>query len=398
MPIWPPVPIGPGCGAPLVMYGCPWGTETDTSGTPSVKTQDNNPLNYLFIFLFKADVEPERHSLYYVYIALSQQIPAPGIFEFTAMGLLDDRKIDYYNSMDKVKIPQQDWMREKIPADYWERGTQKRKSKEEWFKVNINTVMERMRHNTSDIHSLMWRHGCEAVRTADGSLQFVKGVDEYSYDGIDFLSFDDDSLQWVAPVPEAFLTKHNWEGVPFLHLHTKSYLEKECVEWLDKFRTYGDSELTENQKHYPPQIHLFARNGRPHGRYLLTCLATGFYPKDIKISILKNDWPEKDGHPSDVLPNGDGTHQIRVTIIAEKDEINMYRCKIEHRTLDKPIIVGEVLIEEPSMIIGIVGGVLLLITGVVVIIGRNRGWFTMDQDTEEDVESVDQDQDKPVSS
>ncbi|XP_063069074.1 class I histocompatibility antigen, F10 alpha chain-like [Engraulis encrasicolus] len=290
-----------------------------------------------FLLACLADVGPERHSLYYVYTALSQAVNAPGIFEFTAMGLLDDRKIDYYNSKQKVKIPQQDWMKAKLPADYWEKGTQSRKSKEQWFKVNVNILMERMRQNTSDIHSLMWRHGCEADKMADGSLQFVKGVDEYSYDGSDFLSFDDDTMQWVAPVNAAQQTKQKWDDVPILNQYTKGYLEKECVEWLDKFQKYGENDLVESQKYRRPNVYLFAKNGRPHGRYLLTCLATGFYPKDIKISILKNDWPEKEGHQDDVLPNGDGTHQIRVTFLAEKVEINMYRCKVEHRTLDGPI-------------------------------------------------------------
>ncbi|XP_063041177.1 uncharacterized protein LOC134436081 [Engraulis encrasicolus] len=339
---------------------------------------------FLLACLADIQVEPGRHSLYYVYTALSQPVSAPGIYEFTAMGLLDDRKIDYYNSEKKVKVPEQDWMKAKLPADYWEKGTASRKSKEQWFKVNVNILMERMRHNTSDVHSLMWRHGCEAVKTQDGSLKFVKGVDEYSYDGSDFLSFDDNSMQWVAPVNAALQTKRKWDDVPILNQYTKGYLEKECVEWLDKFRSYGDRELTESQKQHPPKVHLFARNGRPHGRDLLTCLATGFYPKDIKISILKNDWPEKDGHPSDVLPNGDGTHQIRVTIIAEKEEIHMHRCKVEHRTLDKPIIVeweteGK-LLEDPcpgsdsGPPIGAIVGALavLLIAAGLVILAKMR--------------------------
>jgi hypothetical protein len=49
----------------------------------------------------------------------------------------------------KKKIPKQDWMREKLPADYWDKGTQSRKSKEQWFKVNVNILMDRMRHNNT---------------------------------------------------------------------------------------------------------------------------------------------------------------------------------------------------------------------------------------------------------
>ena len=112
------------------------------------------PLFQTFTFFLAVDLKveslEERHSLHYVYTALSKKpVSAPGIFEFTAMGLLDDKKIDYYNSRDKVKIPQQDWMREKLDANYWNQGTQSRKSKEQWFKVNVNILMERMRHNNS---------------------------------------------------------------------------------------------------------------------------------------------------------------------------------------------------------------------------------------------------------
>ncbi|XP_063074164.1 class I histocompatibility antigen, F10 alpha chain-like [Engraulis encrasicolus] len=282
----------------------------------------------------------ERNSLYYVYTALSKPVSAPGIFEFTAMGLLDGVKIDYYNSVDKVKVPQQDWMKAKLPADYWEKGTQSRVSKEQWFKVNINILMERMGHNTSDLHTLMWIHGCEAVGEPGASLQFVKGVDEYAYDGLDFLSFDDDSMQWVAPVNAALLTKRKWDDVPILNQYTKGYLEKECVEWMDKFLTYGDQEFQKRLTDHPPIPHLLIKHSRPSSdRYKLTCMATSFYPKDIKISILKDDWPECDGHLNDVLPNGDGTYQVRVSVTASKSQADAYQCKVAHGSLSNPIVV-----------------------------------------------------------
>ncbi|KAL2084525.1 hypothetical protein ACEWY4_020043 [Coilia grayii] len=289
----------------------------------------------------------ERHSLYYVYMALSKAVSAPGIFEFTAMGLLDDRKIDYYNSVDKVKIPQQDWMKDKLPQDYWEKGTQSRKSKEQWFKVNVNILMERMRQNTSDLHTLMWRHGCEANRMADGSFQFVKGVDEYSYDGMDFLSFDDNSMQWVAPVSAALQTKRKWDGVPILNQYTKGYLEKECVEWLDKFIKYGEQQLVQQLTVHPPKLHLFVKTGVFPDTYKLTCMATGFYPKDMKISILKDGWSVEEGHMKDVLPNGDGTHQISLSMDVKSD-INHYGCKVTHSSLQNPIVAMWTEVGTPS--------------------------------------------------
>ena len=63
------------------------------------------------------------------------------------MGMLDDRIIDYYDSVDQRKIPKVDWMKEHLSADYWEEGTQSLQSKQQWFKVNIEILMDRMRQN-----------------------------------------------------------------------------------------------------------------------------------------------------------------------------------------------------------------------------------------------------------
>lgn len=71
----------------------------------------------------------------------------------------------------------------------------------------------------------------------------MKGTDQYSYDGDDFLAFDDVTMQWVAPVDQALPTKRKWDGVQILNQYTKGYLEKECVDWLSKFMAYGDKEF-----------------------------------------------------------------------------------------------------------------------------------------------------------
>ncbi|KAG5264608.1 hypothetical protein AALO_G00256070 [Alosa alosa] len=323
---------------------------------------------------------PDRHSLYYVYTALSKPVSAPGIFEFTGMGVLDNRKIDYYNSVDKMKIPQQNWMKEKLPADYWEKGTQSRRSKEQWFKVNVNILMERMRQNNSDVHVLNWRHGCVVDKFPDGRVQFIKGADEYSYDGRDFLSFDDASMQWIAPVNEAVQTKQKWDGVPILNQYTKGYLEKECVDWLDKFITYADAALIGSS---PPHIYLFARTSKEFADMLtMTCLATGFLPKDIEMFIEKRSVKVKSIFPEEVYPNGDGTHQARLVVHVPKSEANDYQCSVNHRTLQAPVVstweTGGHLTDETSSIGVIMGGaaggvVVLIVVIVAVVMMKKKG-------------------------
>ncbi|XP_048012955.1 uncharacterized protein LOC125246135 isoform X2 [Megalobrama amblycephala] len=282
-------------------------------------------------------VQAERHSLYYIYTALSKPVDQPGIYEFSAMGLLDDTQIDYYNSKENRKIPKQSWMKEKMQEDYWERGTQSRKSKEQWFNVNINILMNRVNHSESDLHVLQWRHGCEVEQQGD-EVKFSKGIDEYGYDGEDFLSFDINKSQWVAPVVAAIPTKRKWDNVPILNQYTKGYLEKECVDWLNKFRGYGDEKLRNS---YPPNVYVIEKkNTNDETKLKLTCLTTGFYPKDVMMSIRKyrTSLPEDEIESTGIRPNHDGSFQMRKSVEIKKEEKDEYDCFVSHKSIKEPVI------------------------------------------------------------
>ncbi|XP_059415066.1 uncharacterized protein LOC132149684 isoform X1 [Carassius carassius] len=295
-------------------------------------------------------IQTEKHSLYYIYTALSKPVDLPGIYQFSAMGLLDDRQIDSYNSEEQRKIPTQQWMKEKMQEDYWEKGTQSRKSKEQWFNVNVEILMKRMRHNESDRHVLQWRHGCEIEKQGD-EVKFSKGISEYGFDGENFLSFDEEASQWVAPVDEALPTKRKWDNVPILNQYTKGYLEKECVDWLNKFRDYADEE---QRKASPPDVRVFARKSSDESKLKLTCLATGFYSKDVTMTVRKNHTSvcEEEVESTGIRPNHDGTFQLRKSVEINEDEKDEYDCFVSHRTFKSIIMklgqVTEPLIAEAS--------------------------------------------------
>ncbi|XP_055732302.1 major histocompatibility complex class I-related gene protein-like isoform X2 [Salvelinus fontinalis] len=325
--------------------------------------------------------QSDIYSLNYIYTALSKPLELPGIHEFTAMGLMNNRQIDYYDSVSKKKIPKQEWMREKLPADYWEKGTQSRKSKEQWFKVNVNILMDRMRHNNTDLHILQWKHGCEIDQQSDGTLKFIKGTDQYSYDGDDFLAFDDVTMQWVAPVDQALPTKRKWDGVQILNQYTKGYLEKECVDWLSKFMEYGHNKFSRADS--PPKVYVFAKKAKTAGHVRLTCMATGFYPKDVLIHIKKNGvtLTKHDGVQSTgVLPNDDDTYQIRMSVQIPEADKETYECSVSHRSLKEPIVgkwdgeccdcssFGAVVIGTVIAII-----VVLILVSVVLFVLHRRG-------------------------
>lgn len=72
-------------------------------------------------------------------------------------------------------------------------------------------------------------------------------------------------------------------------------------------------------------------------RILLSCMATGFFPRYINISFQKNGVTVLDAegtfHSSGSRPNGDGTFQLRRTLeIVECSESHdvLYECVVEH--------------------------------------------------------------------
>ncbi|XP_044190660.1 major histocompatibility complex class I-related gene protein-like isoform X9 [Thunnus albacares] len=312
-------------------------------------------------------VNSEKHSLTYIYTAFSKPVGLPGIHEFTAMGLMDDRMIDYYDSDLKKKVPKEPWMKERLPADYWEKGTQSRLSKQQWFKDSIDILKKRMNQTDDDVHILQWMVGCEGEKRPDGSVTFSRGVDMYNYDGQDFLSFDDANAVWVASTDIAVLTKRKWDDDQVLKEYTKGYLENECIDWLNKFMTYGEKQLQEGS---PPDVYVFATNTKTETIVMLTCLATGFYPKDIKLEIKRDGrvLTKEDGlETSGVRPNEDDTYQRRDSVEILRSDVASYRCEVTHRASNvyvKKIWDGKLPDPPGGNSVGIIAGA---VVGVLVV-------------------------------
>ncbi|KAL0155800.1 hypothetical protein M9458_050063, partial [Cirrhinus mrigala] len=59
------------------------------------------------------------------------------------------------------------------------------------------------------------------------------------------------------------------------------------------------------------------------------CLATGFYPSHINLTLYRDGQPVADHEITggDLLPNGDGTYQMR-------KKKHKYTCSASHLSLD----------------------------------------------------------------
>uniref|UniRef100_A0A3Q1GGA5 Major histocompatibility complex class I ZAA n=1 Tax=Acanthochromis polyacanthus TaxID=80966 RepID=A0A3Q1GGA5_9TELE len=291
--------------------------------------------------IYRPALSKEKHSLTYIYTAISKPMGYPGIHEFTAMGLLDD-KIDYHDSENQVKVPKQSWMKERLQQDYWKKGT----------------------------------HGCTALLgnvQDDGSIKFNRGMDMYNYDGRDFLLFDDGNGVWVASVEPVVTTKRKWDGVLVLKEYTKGYLENECIKWLTEFLDYGQKHLKEVSK---PEVFLYTTKSKVKSNVVLNCLPTSFYPKDIIVQIKQNDHvlSKLDGlETSDVRPNEDDTFQRRDHVKILKSDVSTYSCQIIHKTSEIDIEKVWAGGSNTAIIIGAVIAALVLVGVLVLVVSKITG-------------------------
>lgn len=80
-------------------------------------------------------------------------------------------------------------------------------------------------------------HGCD-VDIHQNKTTFLHGIDMYSYNGANFLAFNEHQQIWDARDDAARKTKDKWDQVQILREYTMAYLKNECVNWLTKFLSY----------------------------------------------------------------------------------------------------------------------------------------------------------------
>ncbi|XP_025032812.1 major histocompatibility complex class I-related gene protein-like isoform X2 [Python bivittatus] len=209
-----------------------------------------------------------------------------------------------------------------------------------------------------DLHTWQWMCGCELQ--GDGSKV---GFLRCGYDGKDFLTFDKETLTWVAPNPQAQITQRKWDSIPGFNQRRKAYLEEECFEWLEKYLSYGKETLLRTEA---PVVTVSSRTEADDGMETHACRVHGFYPREIDVSWRRDGevWPQ-DTFRGSVTPNADGTYHYWLSIRIDPKERDRYRCHVEHDGLQEPV---EVAMKVPESNLGHIIGCLVAIVATVVLI------------------------------
>ncbi|KAF1381964.1 hypothetical protein PFLUV_G00159480 [Perca fluviatilis] len=211
----------------------------------------------------------------------------------------------HYDSNTKRTEPKQDWMSRVTEgkADYWEYQTELLVDEQQTFKVSIENIKQRF-NQTGGVHIYQWMYSCEW----DDETGEVNGFMQYGYDGEDFIAFDLKTESWIAPKPQAVITKHNWDNNKAEIAQYKHYLTQDCPEWVKKYVDYGRSSLLRTDL---PSVSLLQKSPSSP----VSCHATGFYP-DRAMMFWRKDGEElhEGRNPERSSPTTDGSFQMSVDL------------------------------------------------------------------------------------
>ncbi|XP_061746840.1 major histocompatibility complex class I-related gene protein-like isoform X2 [Nerophis ophidion] len=314
------------------------------------------------------------HTLQYFTTASSQ---VPNLPQFVEVGYVDEVEMSYYDSNIRKAESKQDWMN-KITAEdpnYWQRETEKKVFRQHVSKDNIEILKKRF-NQTGGVHTYQVMTGCEWNDETDE----VKGWQQHSYDGEDFISLEMKTWTWTAEKQQAFPTKLKWDQDIRLLADYKYYFTEGCPSYLKKYVEYGKKVLMRTEL---PEVFLLQKT--PSSPVI--CMATGFYPDRADLFWRKDgEQILEDVEHGELLPNHDGTFQmsveLKVEVTAEVE--GKYECvfqlsgvkedlvtKLERRSiLSNASHEGNVSVTATLAVLAVV--VLLAAPIIIIIIKRRR--------------------------
>uniref|UniRef100_A0A8C5SN19 Ig-like domain-containing protein n=1 Tax=Laticauda laticaudata TaxID=8630 RepID=A0A8C5SN19_LATLA len=261
-----------------------------------------------------------KHSLSYSYLQVSG--PSQGLPQFLSMVHLDDQPIARYDNHIRMLEPLVPWM---------EKVKMKSCLDPDWvFRADLKSPQNAHPQNEG-LHTWQAILGCEL---GEGGS---KGYFHYSYDGMDFISFDNETFRWVTAQPHAQKVKEKWEDHPGWFQENKDFLEETCPVLLKRYLSFGKEALQRTE----PPVGKMNSKVVDDSLEVLTCQAFGFYPKEIQTT-----WT-RDGEACvyetlrrNVAPNSDGTYYVWLSIEIDPKEKNHYWCHVMHDDLQEPLLLA----------------------------------------------------------
>nr|XP_055049069.1 T-cell surface glycoprotein CD1b-2-like [Misgurnus anguillicaudatus] len=291
------------------------------------------------------------------YIPGEKQFP-----EYSIVTVLDDIIVGYYNS--KVYIPRGNTTNEDdvIELKY------------------MNDIIDYMHYSFKRRSYVLTQYNsygvyqtlvqCELLNTQPGKMIIKDAAggfttDELTYINNNFTYFVNTSHS------QELLKPHLEEFKDTL----KAFFYPTCIRTLENYLKTRADQIKSLKK---PNVKFVRKANTASGSFQAICLATGFYPRHINLTLFRDGQPVSDDkiNGGDLLPNDDWTYQMRKSLKIseeEKKEKHNYTCTATHLSLDNKLDVGltDNLDNDDHYLFYIIGAacvVMLLTVGIILAI------------------------------
>uniref|UniRef100_A0A6I8PKL5 Ig-like domain-containing protein n=1 Tax=Xenopus tropicalis TaxID=8364 RepID=A0A6I8PKL5_XENTR len=250
----------------------------------------------------------------------------PGLPQYSIIAYVDDVQYGRYNSDTRRCEPLiQSLM---VFSEHLENQTKLAQQTEITQKAFMNLITDLLNKNYDINYVFQTKAAC--VLHEDGTVDVYK---EVALDGKELIVFDKERQEFVPATQEAVLLAQLLNKQANA-MEDKIFMENECTQHLTLYLPYIKNYLDKKV----PRVKLSSSESESGTK--LHCRVYGFYPRDVEVKWIKNGRDEiHSEEAAQILPNPDGTYQIRVSVGVTPEEGATYSCHIDHSSLEKTLVV-----------------------------------------------------------
>nr|XP_023659139.1 major histocompatibility complex class I-related gene protein-like isoform X2 [Paramormyrops kingsleyae] len=292
------------------------------------------------------------HSLSLMATFISGETPFP---ELTLAVTVNNVPVEYYDNNIKKVVSRRHWRANNTVED----------TDRQYFVVeNVHRSMKSQTHNLrkrfNHTNGICISQKFAACTLEGDSLSqfFLRDA----YEGEETRTYDILEQRYDPHVPELMWTKLKMEAKKLTYINVYQPL---CLKLLRQYLQQDKNVLMRRER---PRVRVTQKRDPGTGGAQVCCLATGFFPRHINMTLLRDGQPvpEQDLTGGEVLPNGDGTFQMRKSLSLSEQQLrekHQYTCTVTH--MDRKEDFG---LAEPEDHPDVILITVLVVTVVIVLV------------------------------
>ncbi|XP_026057983.1 major histocompatibility complex class I-related gene protein-like [Carassius auratus] len=267
------------------------------------------------------------HSIWLLATYIEGQTPFP---EYSYVGMLDDIRIMYYNGETKTLHPRGNTTAE---DDVFDSSLLLRISDYIYTHFKERLAVAKLNLNKTDRDLVLQRLVVCELRDDDEPGQMITR-DAVRGSTTDELQYVDNNFTYQGTLNVSpYVLKIHLEDSK--HRHQFLY-RPYCIKTL---KGYLEKRRNQVNRKVKPRVRLIQKANSGSGGSRVSCLATGFYPRHINLTLFRDGQPVSDHEITggDLLPNDDGTYQMRKSLEISRADKRTYNCSVTHPSLDNKL-------------------------------------------------------------